>query len=129
MDTIIYAGFGSYELPAGATALAHGPDGPIITTFRTPGERHIAAGFELVQSNWPLHVSFAVFLQNAVDYLIQAGSGENGLAFKAGEPISVRAAAGARSIQLHGPVEAPIPVEQGAHAITVNDETSGVVSP
>ena len=116
LDTIIYAGFTAYELPAGATPLAFGPDGPIMAVLRTRGARHVAIGFELVKSNWPVHVSCTVFLQNVMDYLTLAESGQSGLVSRPGEPVTVRAASDAHELIMNGPIRATVSVEPGGSA-------------
>lgn len=111
LDPVRYSGFGAFELPAGATPLAWGPDGPIIVTMRTAGATHVAVGFELRNSNWPLQVSFAVFMQNVFDQLLRAGAGLEGLSYRPGEPITVQPVPGARRLQLDGPVRRAIDIE------------------
>lgn len=125
LDTVVYSGFGAFDLPSGAKALALGPQGPVIAQLRAKGVRHIAVGFELVNSNWPLHVSSAVFLQNAVEFLTQSKSGRSGLAFRPGEPITVRALPNAGEVAVTGPVSLNVEAQSasasngGGAAITI----------
>ncbi len=114
LDTILYAGFGGYELPSAATALATGPEGPVIALLRTRGARHVVAGFSLERSNWPMHVSIVVFMQNVLDYILLAGSGQNGLVHMPGDPITVRALGSANRLQIEGPTSMTVNVEPGA---------------
>lgn len=114
LDTVAYAGFGGLNLPAGATALAEGPQGPLIGLVVTRGARHLVVGFELQRSNWPLQVSSTVFMQNAVAYLTLAVSGQNGLAARPGEPITVRALPSSETLSIEGPLRATIDVQPGA---------------
>lgn len=113
LDSIVFSGFGSLELPeATATPLAWGPDGPIISLIRTRGARHVVVGFAPGKSNWPLHVSSAMFVQNALEFLTLAGGsssgaaggagGGSGIVHRPGEPITVRAAPNAQAIILAG---------------------------
>ena len=108
LDTVVYRGFGGYVLPAGATALAYGERGPVIGLLRTRGARHVLVGFALPASNWPVHVSITVFMQNVLDYLTLAGSVQGGLAFAPGEPVSVRAEPGRASLAVSGPLETSV---------------------
>jgi hypothetical protein len=103
LDSILFAGFEALELPTGATALAFGPEGPIIAAHRSRGARHIVIGFELRNSNWAVHVSFAVFLQNVLEYFSLGLSGAQGVVHRPGEPVSVRSAVDAREIIIDGP--------------------------
>jgi hypothetical protein len=103
LDTILFTDFGGFELPTGALPLAFGPDGPVIAMLRSRGARHVAVGFELMNSNWPWHVSSAVFLKNAVELLTLDESGAAGVAYQPGQPITLRAAAGATELIVQGP--------------------------
>ena len=114
LDTVVYTGFGGLELPIGATTLAQGPAGPIIAVLRTRGARHVVIGFKLVSSNWPLHVSFTVFMQNVLDYLTLAGSGQQGLVSRPGEALTVRAGPETTRITIDDIDETGVAVEPGA---------------
>jgi hypothetical protein len=119
LDTIVYSDSGGYHLPPGATALAHGADGPIIASLRVRNARHVLVGFELRRSNWPMHVSIAVFMQNALDYLTTGEGGSAGQmaqAHRPGETIALRALPDASELRIRGPLEATIPVEPGGMA-------------
>ncbi len=110
LDAMVYTDFGGYVLPEGWTALAWGPDGPVIAAGPGSAPRSIAVGFRLSRSNWPRQVSVAVFVQNALDYLTMSGEGGASLAVRPGEPVTVRAAPGVRRVELGGPVAAAIDV-------------------
>ena len=110
LDAIVYSGFGGYDLPEStATPLAWGEDGPIMALVRTRGARHILVGFAPGKSNWRLHVSSAMFVQNAMEFLTLASGGGGGanvgsdaVVYRPGEPISVRATTEAQSITIAG---------------------------
>ena len=114
LDTIVYARFGALTLPPGATALATGPDGPVIALFSSGSQQHVVVGFELQWSTFPMHVSFLVFMQNVMDYLTLSRTGQTSLAFRPGEPISVRAAADIAELRISGPSEMSVDVTPGA---------------
>lgn len=114
LDTILYAGFGGFELPSSATPLAFGAEGPIIALMRTRGARHVVVGFDLNRSNWPLHVSIVVFMQNVLDYITLAGTGQTGLVHAPGEAITVRATSTADALVIDGPIRASLNAEPGA---------------
>lgn len=126
LDTIRYAGFGGYELPAGATALATGPEGPVIALLRTRGARHVVVGFDLNRSNWPLHVSIVVFMQNVLDHITLTGSGQAGLVHAPGESITVRAQANVSRLAIQGPQEATVNVQGGAERALPTLRRAGV---
>ena len=114
LDTVVYSGFGSYTAPSSAIALALGPEGPIIVAFQTRGVRHVAVGFEMVRSNWPLHISSAVFLQNLIDSLPGRASGGDELTYQSGETISVRALPQTERLDVAGPLQLSLSASPGA---------------
>jgi hypothetical protein len=116
LDTLVFTGFGAFDLPIAARPLALGPQGPVIALLRSRGVNHVAVGFELVNSNWPLHVSSAVFLLNAVEFLTQSKSGRTALVNRPGEPISVRTIPDARRLIVAGPVSATVDVSSNTGA-------------
>lgn len=114
LDTIVFAGLANLDLAEGATPLAFGPQGPVIALIRGKNARHVVVGFNLARSNWPLHVSIAVFMQNVMDYLL-GGAGTTGVVSRPGDPMTVRAAAGSRELSIDGPLNAIIPAAPGSN--------------
>ena len=114
LDTIVFADFGGFRLPAGATALAEGPDGPVIAEVATHGARHVLVGFSLTESNWPLHVSSAIFMQNVVTRLTLPGSSRGAVSTRPGDPITVRSLPDVNRLSIVGPIEATVQVEPGS---------------
>ena len=115
LDGLVYSGFGGYDLPDPWTALAFGPQGPVIASRTAGGDRHVAVGFGLTQSNWPMDVSVTVFLQNVLDHLLLA-AGEAALSFRPGEPIVVRSGADTRELVVEGPVSVTVQTRPGTEA-------------
>jgi hypothetical protein len=122
LDSIVYSGFTALDLPqSAATPLAWGRDGPIIALLRTRGARHLLVGFAMRKSNWPLHVSSAMFVQNALEFLTLGGNshaggiGGAGFVYRPGEVISLRAAPDAQVVFIEGPGHnVSVPAEPGA---------------
>jgi len=112
LDTIAVADTRRLSLPDdGSEALAIAEGGPIIGVVEPRrGHRHIIVSFDLRQSNWPLHVSFAIFMQNAVDDLTARSSAEAGRMIRTGETMTLRAAPGAAQVELSGPESRTIEV-------------------
>lgn len=112
LDTISVADARRLSLPEdGSEALAIAEGGPIIGVVEPRrGRRHIVVSFDLRQSNWPLHVSFAIFMQNAVDYLTARSSASAGQMIHTGETMTVRAAPGSATVKLSGPESRTIEV-------------------
>jgi len=101
---LAYTDFGAYDLPNGATALATGPDGPVIMLVPRRSARHVLVGFALSQSNWPVHISIAVFVQNVLEHLTLPGQLGAALSFQPGDAITVRTVPLARALVIRGPV-------------------------
>ncbi len=49
--------------------LIEGLQGPLLVLHREGRQTHLVAPFDLLQSNWPLRVSFPIFMQNAMQFL------------------------------------------------------------
>jgi hypothetical protein len=113
LENLTYADFGALVLPTGSTALATGPDGPVIALIPARGAQHVVVGFPLRQSNWPIDVSIAVFMQNMVDYLTLARTGQSSIVYRPGEPIPVRVSPNVDRIEIEGPIEMTVEAEPG----------------
>jgi hypothetical protein len=58
------------EIPKDWTTLLDGDKGPLIVADGDAAHRRqIVLGFDVTKSNWPLQVSFPVFILNATEYL------------------------------------------------------------
>lgn len=53
--------------------LAEAESGPLIAAGEHDGRRIVSVAFDLSDSDWPLRVSFPIFLTNAVNFLTAAG--------------------------------------------------------
>jgi hypothetical protein len=95
----------------GVRVLAQTASGPAIVAGEAGGVRRLVVAFTPERSNWPLQVSFAIFLANAVDHLTLRARDDAGRAFTTGKPVSVRVRGPAPRATLRGPavVEAPMP--------------------
>ncbi len=103
------------EAPAlAATPLASGPDGPLIAHLESSGLERVVVAFPLARSTWPLQPSFIIFLVNAVERLARVGQASESRALTTRDPVSVRAAPGAQTITVTGPLSLEVPVPPGA---------------
>ena len=57
------------DLPPQANTLIDGMKGPMVVLSRENQRTHLVVAFDLLDSNWPLKVTFPVFLHNALQYL------------------------------------------------------------
>ncbi len=80
-------------------------DGPVIAEIVRAGERSVVVGFQVAQSNWPIQVSFPIFVARAIEVLAPRAGAAAGVAFRAGEPVEIAAPPGERAVNLTGPAE------------------------
>lgn len=81
--------------PPGSTALIDSNGGPIAFVVPREGYADAVVAFSLVDgrefnTNWPLKLSFPLFLLNAVEYLGNAREASGGEAHQPGQPITIR---------------------------------------
>jgi hypothetical protein len=57
------------QVPLEDEVLIDGTAGPMMVLHREGRQIHLVTAFDLLQSNWPLRVSFPVFMQNAMQFL------------------------------------------------------------
>jgi hypothetical protein len=88
-----YAGFDNVQVvqsltakaPSWAVSVLEAPQAPLILAGDLGRQRIIWIGFDILESNWPLRVSFPIFIANAVDWLNPANARNGQLLVKAGD--------------------------------------------
>lgn len=100
-----------------ATDLARGRAGTLIALAERDGRRHLVVGFPLSESNWPLEVSFALFVAQASEFLTGRGDGDAGRAFQAGAPASLNGPRGPGRLLLRGPVDFTVDAAPSADGV------------
>jgi Ca-activated chloride channel homolog len=73
--------------PAWGVTLLEGLQAPLIVAGQIGQQRVIWLGFDTLQSDWPLRVSFPIFIANAVEWLNPAATGNSRLTVRTGEPL------------------------------------------
>ncbi|MEO0586373.1 MAG: VWA domain-containing protein, partial [Planctomycetota bacterium] len=105
LDDVVVATRSRVETPEDGEVLATATAGPTIVRVTRGGVRHVVVGFGVVASNWPLQVSFPVFVSNAVQTLGLGGLADAaGVSFRAGEVAVVPLDAGGEAAVYRGPV-------------------------
>jgi hypothetical protein len=92
-----YAGFDNVQImqsltpargtPPWAKAICEAPQAPLILAGELGRQRIVWVGFDPLESNWPLRVSFPIFIANAVEWLNPANAKNSQLLVKAGDPF------------------------------------------
>ncbi len=85
------------------TPLAWSDEGPVIVELARGSERSIAVGFAVAQSNWPVQVSFPIFVAGSIERLAPRAGAARGTAWTTSDTLRVDAPAGARDVSLTGP--------------------------
>lgn len=88
-----YAGFDNVQVaesyaakaPNWAVSLVDSPQAPLMLAGELGRRRIVWVGFDPLESNWPLRISFPIFIANAVDWLNPANAKSGLLLVKAGE--------------------------------------------
>jgi len=75
------------KTPTWAVPVVDSPQTPLILAGELARRRIVWLGFDVLESNWPLRISFPIFIANAVDWLNPASIQANQLLIKAGDPF------------------------------------------
>ncbi|PWU15844.1 MAG: hypothetical protein C5B50_14805 [Verrucomicrobia bacterium] len=126
-----YAGFDNVQvaesltakLPTWAIALVEAPQNPLVLAGEFGRQRIIWIGFDTLQSNWPLRVSYPIFIANAVEWLNPATTKTSQLLVKAGDPFRLALTQPERSAQitLPGGETRTIPLNSNANELVFGD--------
>ncbi len=73
------------KTPSWAVSLVDAPQTPLILAGELKKQRIVWVGFDVLESHWPLRISFPIFIANAVDWLNPANAKNSQLLVKAGE--------------------------------------------
>jgi hypothetical protein len=73
--------------PGWGTALLECPQGALMVAGDLGRQRIAWVGFDSLESNWPLRVSFPIFIANAVEWLNPAGARNAQLLVRSGDPF------------------------------------------
>ncbi len=126
-----YAGFDNVQIvqslatktPAWAVSLVEAPQGSLILAGELGRQRIVWIGFDTLESNWPLRVSFPIFIANAVDWLNPASARAAQLLVKAGDPFRLALTEPVNNTQVtlpDGKTKA-LEVDAGANQIVFGD--------
>jgi hypothetical protein len=73
--------------PDWGVSLVDSPDTPLLIAGQRDRQRIIWIGFDLLQSTWPLRLSFPIFIANAVEWLNPASASAAQLMVRPGDPF------------------------------------------
>ena len=135
LDDVVLSKPGRLVLPQQADILATGLAGPLIAQLNHHGVQHVMTSFNILNTNWPLFVSFPVFISNSLHMLGLGGLvDEAGIAYRPGEVVMVPVDSDAERLGYNGPVDLIAEVRSGRAILPAFSkvgiyETDGPVSP
>jgi hypothetical protein len=88
-DTVGVAESSVVRSPGWGTPLLESPQGALMVAGELRRQRIVWIGFDPLDSNWPLRVSFPIFIANAVEWLNPASARNSLLQVRAGEPFQL----------------------------------------
>jgi hypothetical protein len=77
------------KVPTWAVSLVDSPQASLVLAGELVRQRIIWIGFDVLESNWPLRVSFPIFIANAADWLNPATARNSQLLVKSGEAFRI----------------------------------------
>jgi Ca-activated chloride channel homolog len=111
------------KLPTWGVALVEAPQAPLIVAGELSGQRIIWVGFDVLESNWPLRVSFPIFIANAAEWLNPASVKSAQLLVKAGDPFRLALTTPVKSAEMTFPdhTTKTLSLEPGAKELVFGD--------
>jgi hypothetical protein len=126
-----YAGFDNVQImqsltartPTWATSLVETPQAPLIFAGELGRQRIIWIGFDTLESNWPLRVSFPIFIANAVEWLNPANARSGQLLVKSGDPfrLALTEPTTTAQVMLPGGAAKPLTLDANATELVFGD--------
>lgn len=87
IDDLVVGQPGRIAVPETGQVLANGQAGPLMVLVESQGIRHVVVGFDPRMSNWPLQISFPVFITNCIRWLAMDGGHESAITVRPGLPL------------------------------------------
>lgn len=107
--------------PEWMTPLAESAETTLISAGSNRGLRLVTIGFDIYSTDWPLQVSFPIFLTNAIDWLAAGGEGPGGLNLhKTGDTLTLIAAG---PMQITGPDGQAWQIQPDEHGVAYFNQT------
>src|SRR5262249_43081839 len=91
------------KAPTWAVSLVDAPQAPLMLAGELGRRRIILICFDLLEGNWPLRISFAIFVAHAGDWVKRANAKSEQLVVKPGDPFRLALARPEKSAQVTMP--------------------------
>lgn len=120
LDDVVLSRPSRMMLPTGGVVLATGQHGPLMAEVTVEGARHVVTSFNVLSSNWPLYVSFPVFISNSLQVLGLGNlADEAGIGLRTGQVAVVPVEADLERVTYRGPSELSGRVSRGRAILEV----------
>jgi len=127
LDTVRIGKAWTLKLPSHADVLVESDNGPIAAAISNNFERYIVCSFDLFDTNWPLRISFPIFVKNAISYLTDARDKDDVHISTSGRPVILPVPRGVEAVSVQGPQYERVNVAvKGQHVTVVNPEKVGM---
>jgi hypothetical protein len=122
-DNVQIAKTWNVQAPTWAVSVAEAPRSPLILAGELARQRIVWIGFDVLESSWPLRVSFPIFVANAVEWLNPASLQASQLQVQAGSPLRLPLAGPLSSAKLTFPggAEKTLAVDPQARELIFGD--------
>ncbi|MBM3882127.1 MAG: VWA domain-containing protein [Verrucomicrobia bacterium] len=109
--------------PAWGVSLADSPQAPLIVAGELGRQRVVWLAFDMLQSTWPLRVSFPIFMANVVDWLNPATANAAQLQVQAGSPfrLSLSSPVTNATVRLPDGQQQPVRIDASARELVFGD--------
>jgi Ca-activated chloride channel homolog len=87
LDNVQVARSTAVSTPTWGVRVIEAPQTPLVVAGELGRQRVVWIGFDLLESTWPLRISFPIFMANAVDWLNPAAIRASQRLVRAGEPF------------------------------------------
>ncbi|HTH48696.1 MAG TPA: hypothetical protein VMB21_14380, partial [Candidatus Limnocylindria bacterium] len=84
-DNVQIASSLAVRKPSWSLSLVDSPSAPLVLAGELGRQRIVWVGFDVLQSTWPLRISFPIFIANAVDWLNPATAKADQFSIRAGD--------------------------------------------
>jgi Ca-activated chloride channel family protein len=111
------------KTPSWGVSLVDSPQSPLIVGGELGRQRILWVGFDTLDSDWPLRISFPIFIANAAEWLNPATERNSRLLVRAGDPFRVSLPQPVTSAQITLPdgSSKPLKVDTNANEIVFGE--------
>ena len=90
----------SVKTPSWGVSVVDSPSTPLVIAGELGRQRIVWVGFDTLDSNWPLRISFPIFIANVTDWLNPANARGGELLVRAGDPFRLGLSQPEKSAQI-----------------------------